>query len=352
MKRIIYTFPIHSSFIESDRLLLSRHFKVKTYWFNTLQKKRTPFFLIHQFFFLLWNIRSAHALVSQFSGYHTFWPSVLGRWCNRPHYIILNGTEVNNFPELAYGYFSKPWLHLFSKISLYRATQLLPVGEAMMEADYTYAPVRYTRQGLHAFYPDLRTPIRVVHNGVDVSKFSLPLGVQRIRNSFITVASGLESANRRAIKGLDLVIELAWLKPEYSFTFIGGTCPPDLQLPPNIKVLGFVANDTLAGHYQAHEFYLQLSMSEGFGIAVCEAMLCGCIPIVSCVGILPQIAGPKGYVLMKKDVTLLRSLVREAAESYREENTFHVREHILSHYTLEMREKNLMACLADDRQNV
>ena len=50
-------------------------------------------------------------------------------------------------------------------------------------------------------------------------------------------------------------------------------------------------------------------MSEGFGVALAEAMACGCVPIVSRVGILDFIAGDSGFVLEKHDTDLLKSLI-------------------------------------------
>ncbi len=62
-------------------------------------------------------------------------------------------------------------------------------------------------------------------------------------------------------------------------------------------------------------FYCQLSMSEGFGVALAEAMACGCVPIVSKVGILDFITGDSGFILEKHDPDLLRSLIDKAVES-------------------------------------
>ena len=47
-------------------------------------------------------------------------------------------------------------------------------------------------------------------------------------------------------------------------------------------------------------------MSEGFPNALCEAMLSGCIPIVSNVGAMPKIVKETGYLLLKKDIYLLK----------------------------------------------
>jgi len=53
-------------------------------------------------------------------------------------------------------------------------------------------------------------------------------------------------------------------------------------------------------------------MWEGFPSAPCEAMLCGCVPIVSNVAALPEIAGKTGYVLSRKDLDELEELIYSA----------------------------------------
>ena len=57
----------------------------------------------------------------------------------------------------------------------------------------------------------------------------------------------------------------------------------------------------LINYFSMSRFYLQLSFSEGFGNALCEAMLCECVPIGSNVGAIPFIINDTGFILKKKD---------------------------------------------------
>jgi glycosyltransferase involved in cell wall biosynthesis len=53
------------------------------------------------------------------------------------------------------------------------------------------------------------------------------------------------------------------------------------QAAEKIKLVGEVANANLQSWYNSVDFFVSTSLSEGSGIAVIEAMSCGCIPVVS-----------------------------------------------------------------------
>jgi glycosyltransferase involved in cell wall biosynthesis len=345
MQTLLYFYPVNTSFVRSDLELLSRHYRVKHFFFNTQRKTLTPFYLFYQFWFIAFYFFSAKKYVSQFSGYHSFLPSLLSGLTSRRHFIVLNGTECNNFPEYGYGYLSKPLLNWFSKTSLARATKLLPVSESLVYSDYTYKETLFQNQGYKAFYPEISTPYEVIYNGISPKKFVLRTNHVRDTTKFLTVATGLNSSRIKGIKGLDMIIELAEKTPQYQYTFIGAEVDANYPLPSNIRVVGFVNHDELGDYYNAHAFYLQLSVSEGFGIAVCEAMLCGCVPIVSNVGMLPSIAGNVGYVLETKNIQKLYGLVEKARKEYSIDRLPYIREHITNHFDIAIRESKLQALI-------
>ncbi|HRO73418.1 MAG TPA: glycosyltransferase, partial [Saprospiraceae bacterium] len=114
---------------------------------------------------------------------------------------------------------------------------------------------------------------------------------------------------------IDLIIDLAKLNPDYTFTILGsGTLYNYNNTLPNVHIINKVPHNDLPDYYNRHRYYLQLSMSESFGLALCESMLCGCIPIVSDTGIMPEIVQDYGYILKKKDVATLNSMIIKAIE--------------------------------------
>jgi glycosyltransferase involved in cell wall biosynthesis len=94
----------------------------------------------------------------------------------------------------------------------------------------------------------------------------------------------------------------------------------------------------LLGKYQ---FYVQVSMTEGFPNALIEAMACGCVPIVSRVGAMPEIVGDTGYILEKKDPNLLQELIQKAISEYSPQKAMAARQRAAD-FTLEHRKKIML----------
>ena len=97
--------------------------------------------------------------------------------------------------------------------------------------------------------------------------------------------------------------------------------------------------------YSKTQFYLQLSNTEGFGVALCEAMLCECIPIVSDVNFLPTIIGDSGFVLKKRNSDMLIELIRKVLKS----NLIHLeliaRKQIVDEFSISKRKHMLLSVL-------
>jgi glycosyltransferase involved in cell wall biosynthesis len=146
---------------------------------------------------------------------------------------------------------------------------------------------------------------------------------------------------------VDLILEAAPYFPSAIFTIIG--CPDHYKLPVrsgNIRTYSYVSNAELKDIYNKHEFYLQVSMSEGFPNAICEAMTCGCIPIGSNVGGIPDIVGDSGFILKKRDPEKFRQLLSAAMASNKKELSSKARNRIMHNYPKDLRKGQLLE-LAD-----
>lgn len=299
------------SFVRNDEKLLIGHFNVESFYFNQSQIGVSISFIKH-FFSLLVNLPRTQVYISFFAGYSSFLPAVFAKITKRPHLIILGGTDCSNFPEINYGNYRKVLLGAATRYSIRQSTHLAPVDRTLIDCKYEYFPVNYKNQGFLSFCNNPDTPVTVINIGYDASKFYCKSAKKP--NSFLTVGQ-MNTANYFR-KGIDLIFEIAPLFPAYSFTIVGDTPGMDYgTVPDNITILPFVPYDELTEIYSSHEFYLQLSIMEGFPSALCEAMLCECIPIVSAVGAMPQIVGESGFVLEKKSLPDLADLVKKAINS-------------------------------------
>lgn len=305
---VFYNYQNYTSFIKADADIIELEYRLIRFKFSSQSTIQHVISFIKQKTMLLWYWNRYDVIVSQIAGYHTFIPSLLSYLKLKKHIIILHGTECNIIKTINYGNLGKPVLGWFTKSSMKMATILLPVSKGLVQSTSEYLDID-NKMGLKNNIPYLKTPIQVIHNGVMLDYFNIT-NIIRPKNSFLTIALGLENERNYKLKGIDLILEIAKMNPDYSFTIIGSESIYNLTKPmDNVKVVGRVEQKQLADYYNGHKYYLQLSMSESFGLSLSEAMLCGCIPVVSDTGMMPEIIQDYGYILKKRNATMLNELI-------------------------------------------
>lgn len=297
-EKILMIFVLYATFAKRDVSILEKKYEVKPYRFNTAKKYYLPFAFLKQFFFLAFNIHKYKAVVIQSSGYLSFLPIIFGKIFNKPIVIIAIGTDCARLPEINYGSHDKKIIAWFTRYSFKRAKLILPVHKSLTESTYTYVDVYYPHQGIRAFCPTIKTEIVEMVNGYDIEKWQL-LDNERPALSFLTVTFAVNEVGYYR-KGIDVIVEAAKAFPEYRFTIVGKVFMK-VECPSNITLVNNVSQEKLLEIYNSHKYYMQLSMFEGFPNALCEAMLCGCIPIGSNVAAIPDIIADRGYILKHKN---------------------------------------------------
>ena len=245
-------------------------------------------------------------------------------------------------PSINYGNLRKPLLGWFTLKSLKHAAHIISPGISLVECDYTYTGKDYPKQGFRYFDKSIETPFTVIFNGVNTYHFNANQKTSRKVNSFLTICSNIDRRNFR-LKGIDLFIAAAEHFPGCDFTIIGRLAPGfTIDKPDNVTLIDYVPHDLLPERMAGYAFYCQLSMSEGFGLALAEAMACGCVPIVSKVGILDFIAGDSGFVLEKQDIDMLISLIDKAMQSYSDASQIRARSRIVDNFQAQKRRTELL----------
>ncbi len=330
--RILMMYVNYATFVRRDIEILELDYKVEKYHFNTSKKYFLPFTFIKQFFMLLFSMKKYKKIIIQSSGYISFLPVIFSKLYKIPVIIIAIGTDCAKLPEINYGAHTKSILSWFTRFSFRYASLILPVHKSLSKSNYTYVPVKFEKQGIQAFIPNIKTPIIEMVNGYDTEKWKL-LNENRIENSFLTVTYALDEIGYYR-KGIDLIVFLANKFPKYSFTIVG-QCYLKESCPENLTLIDNIPQAELLKIYNNHQYYLQLSMFEGFPNALCEAMLCGCIPIGSNVAGIPDIIGEQGYILKYKETSQLQAMIADLKNNAIKPKA--VRNQIVSNFSLQRR---------------
>lgn len=338
---LLYFHAGKSSFVVKDIEILQEKFQVIDFFFDTADKKKYLGLLFKQKLFLLRYIFGAKLIVCQFAGNHTFLPILFSKLFFKKSVIIAGGTDCVSFPSIEYGNFYSKVLAFTTAFSFKKCHLILPVHQTLVEYDYAYQPNDFPKQGYKFFIPKIKTPYKVIFNGYDSQKWYCD--TQKEKLSFVTIGAGLSSRFGFKLKGIDLIFEVANHFPNAMFYIVGGK-DIKIQTPSNVQLLDKIPNEKLRDFISTKQFYLQLSMSEGFPNALSEAMLCECVPIVSNVGGMPDIVADSGFILKTKDNSQLIELINQAINT--PDLTIlgkKARERIKNNYTFEKRKELLLA---------
>jgi glycosyltransferase involved in cell wall biosynthesis len=343
--RVLFVTPSFQSFVKNDIDILQGHFKVTINHYPWQNKGLAPYYFFLQFFSVLKNILFVRFIIVSFGGYWSFWPSVLGKLFFKKVFIILHGTDCASLPEIKYGSLRISLLKFFCGISYRCANCLLPVSESLAKTKLTFLPeLENKRQGFQYHFPGLNTPFETIYNGFDPAFWPWGEWEKRTPNSFLAVFS----KEQYLLKGGDLIKEVAPVFPDFTFYIAGMSAAEDMEnIPQNLKFLGKLKQEELSKWYQKTTYYFQLSIFEGFGCALCEAMLSGCIPIGSNVNHIPQIISGYGDILKEKNKEALVELIKKLnLKNNLMDLSKGARGHIIKNYSLKLRREKLLGVLS------
>jgi len=307
VKSIAYLYPSRFHFVAKDIEALRTRLKVREHRFSTGGAWLLPWDLLRQFIFLIaCRISGVRVVLAHFAGFHTVLPVLLGF---RTH-IIVAGSDACSFPGIDYGSFRKPLMRRAMSASMRGARTVLPVHTSLERFTNTFSEFGQQEQGYATFVHGLKTPSIAVPYGFDMEHWSTSASTPDPK-SVLCVATGTEPDNAVHFrKGVDLIIEAAIQLPDHRFTVVGATDPGHYRgLPGNVRILGRCTPDRLRSELAHHSIYVQPSVMEGFPNALCEAMLMGCIPVVSNITSMPEIVGQTGMVIHERTPQALANAI-------------------------------------------
>jgi len=321
--RILFVYSRRASFVEIDLDLLRERWDVREWaqpgrWANPLAVLR--------------EVRRADLVFGWFASWHTFWPITFARLLRKPSLLVVGGFDTANEPEIDYGYQQGGMRRRLASWIIRSASSLVANSEYSRGEVVANVGVPWDR-------------VTVVYHGVPDIFGELPEGERE--PVALTVSNVAWVSLER--KGLRPFAQAARLAPEVRFALVGKWLDRSVDLlrdlgGANVEYTGRVSDEELAAWYRRASVYVQASRHEGFGLAVAEAMLAGCIPVVTAAGALSEVVGDVGVQVARPDPEAIADAVRAGLESPPEERA-RARARILERFPLEARRDGLYAAV-------
>ena len=321
--KIVFIYYDFSSFVKQDYEILSKHFEVEKVNY------RTP----KDIFKMARAIFNSDLTYAWFASGHSFIAVLLSILLRKKSVVIVGGYDVAFAPEINYGQYTLGWhKRKYADFVLKNADLVLAVSEFTKKE----AIVRVTSQ-----------KIKLIYNAIDINLFR-PRSERdsgERENIVLTVASGQKDVIR--LKGLDAFIKAAAYLPDARFVVLGLSQQDintlkRLRSSSNVELSGYMDQGHLITYYQKAKVYCQLSYRESFGMALAEAMACGCVPVVTKRGALPEVVETTGYFVPYGDPKAIAKGIEMALSSNKGNDA---RERIKSMFSMQRREEKMVSLL-------
>jgi glycosyltransferase involved in cell wall biosynthesis len=274
-------------------------------------------------------LRDTDIVYGWFASWHMFWPTLLARRMSKPVVVVIGGYDVANRPDIGYGNERggiKRW-----------------VGRrVMMNASALTTFSQFSQREAAINIGIAAERIKVIYLGVPDPD---PDWNRDPRDGLALTVGNIDRENLER-KGLMPFVQTAHLVPMMTFIVIGewrdDKAVHQLQAvaASNVRLMGRVDGQTLRQTYRSASVYVQASKHEGFGLALAEAMLAGCVPVTTKAGALPEVVGSTGtYVTSSAPESVAAGILqaRDADFSLRQ----NARDRILAEFPLERRRREL-----------
>jgi len=337
-----------SSFVKKDLEILSHYFKTDPIqpqafivpWFG-----KSPLGIMQLFF----KVIKSDLVFCWFADVNAFYSVMFAKIFRKKSIVVVGGVDAACEPSIGYGYFYK-FLPRLVVTFLYRMVDRILVVDHSLKKNLT----EYL-----SFKKMVKDKTFIVPTGYD-SKEWTP-GSKSKENMVLTV--GTVNMNTLFRKGFITFIQAARKFPKIKFVLVGKLTLPintiislvnlhsgsdaSFYLPKNLKLTGFVSKEELLKYYRKAKVYCQLSLFEGLPNSLCEAMLCECVPVGTCVNGIPKAIGNKGFYVKVKNVA---STVDGIEKALNFNFGALARKRIITKFPLRKRERELVLMIEETRR--
>jgi glycosyltransferase involved in cell wall biosynthesis len=318
-KRLLYVHSRKASFVAIDRDILAERFEIDDlyqpgHWPNPLAVVR--------------GVLRADVVFGWFASWHTFFPITLAALLRKPSVMIIGGFDTANMPDIGYGYQQGGLRRWASRWIMRRARRLITHSNYSLSEIERNTPIPTAR-------------VTVLHLGVPD-----PFGEPPAEKERIALTVGAIDHTTLVQKGQIPFVEAARELPDVRFVFAGKWLDDAVErlreiAPENVEFTGWLSDEDLQALYRRAAVYVQASRHEGFGLAVAEAMLAGCVPVVMNVTAMPEVVGDAGVLIESQRAEDVADGVRRALE-LGPDAALRARERILTSFPMESRREGIL----------
>jgi len=324
---VLFVYRHFSTFIERDLNVLEKRYKLILIHATNNVLKSLVKFLVYT--------PACDVIFVWFAGHQAFLSVLFAKFFRKKAVVIAGGYDAAYVPEIDYGVFICWWRGVLANF-VYRYIDRILVVDQSLKRDIvknTGLPINYK--------------IETVPTGYDYNKWT-PQGEKKEK---LVVTVGEVNWSNLKRKGFETFVKAANHFSDVKFVLIGKHSDKSINYlksiaPSNVDFPGFVSERKLTEYHQRAKVYCQLSRYEGLPNALCEAMLCECIPVGTKNCGIPTAIGNTGLYVPYGDVeATVHGIKRGLSSSLKRGKA--ARERIKKLFPSQRREKELTSNIND-----
>lgn len=331
--KALFIYTHKSSFIKSDIDILSEKYTIREYSIKNNSQLILALSLIKLLLFLVFNTRNYKIIYIWFADYHSFLPVLAGKFFKIRTILVIGGYDVCREKKYKYGSFVNSARGFMALYSMKNASISLAVSENIERIVKKIAP---------------DSNCKLLYNGATIFeniKSELKASAQNSGN--VLCVSLVNTEQSFYIKGIDRFIDAAKILSDTQFTLVGANRDfihsITTDLPVNLQIIDRVDQPELVNYYSKAKVYCQFSRRESFCLALAEAMMLNCYPVISNVGGMPEVVGDTGIIVSEYSPQSLADAISAALSIESESKIFS--ERVISKFSYEERKQKLLQIL-------
>jgi glycosyltransferase involved in cell wall biosynthesis len=315
--RILFVHNHPARFVQLDLALLRERYDVRE-WYQRTRWVNLPA--------LTRAVAQSDLVYGWFASWHTFFPFMLARKFKRPSLLVVGGYDVANESAIGYGSQRGGIRRFIAQGTMRMANRLAAFSEFSRAEAIKNAAIPTNK-------------VETIYIGLEACETkNIP------KERFVVTVANVDRSNLQR-KGLEAFVRAAAQLASVPIAVIGVWRDNSIKYlesiaPPNVRFTGRLSDTDLHDYLSRAKVYVQASRHEGFGLAVAEAMLHECVPVVTRAGALPELVGDCGIYIDSAEPAAIAGGVQRAL-NLDDELGHRARQRIVDHFPLARRKKGI-----------